>query len=145
MYSKRGAVTWISIMLAPSFITATIYHTWLEAVWDKRGLSRTLKWFFSLQSVMLSTPQCRKWTHIWGLLCGAVIKIFCCTALTSAGWVQMTINPRHCPPTKQCGGHLIAAIFPRKNVWSWASNPGPQGEKQVCYPLCYAAPIKQTF
>ena len=36
--------------------------------------------------------------------------LFCSTALTSAGWVQLTIMPRHCPPkTKQCGGHWILA------------------------------------
>ena len=34
---------------------------------------------------------------------------FCSTALNSTGWVQMTIKPRHCPPSKQCGCHLISA------------------------------------
>ena len=32
-------------------------------------------------------------------------SFFCSTALTSVGWVRMTIKPRHCPPTKQCGRH----------------------------------------
>jgi len=27
-----------------------------------------------------------------------------------AAWVRITIKPRHCPPTKQCGGHWISAI-----------------------------------
>ena len=58
----------------------------------------------------------------------------------------MTIKPQYCPPSKQCSCHLISANFlkliPReKNLRSWELNPGLQGEKQVCYPLCYAAPL----
>ena len=58
----------------------------------------------------------------------------------------MTIKPQHCPPSKQCGCHLISANFSKlflreKNLQSWELNPGPRGEKQVCYPLCYAVPL----
>jgi len=37
------------------------------------------------------------------------LGFFCSTAQTSARWVRMTIQPRHCPPTKQCGGHWTPA------------------------------------
>jgi len=33
------------------------------------------------------------------------LRFFCSTALTSAGWVRMTIKLQHCPPTKRCGSH----------------------------------------
>ena len=41
------------------------------------------------------------------------IFLFCSTALTSAGWVRMSIKPQHCPPSKQCNGHWISANFPK--------------------------------
>ena len=51
-------------------------------------------------------------------------KFFCSTALTRAGWVRMTIKPRHCPPTKQCGCHWISANISKKNCSEkiWAEN-----------------------
>ena len=74
-------------------------------------------------------------------------QFYCSTALTSTGWVRMTIKPRHCPPSsKQCSCHWISAFF-RKYLRSRESNLGPRGEKQVCYPLCYAAPpqVENSF
>ena len=40
-----------------------------------------------------------------------LVHTFCSTFLTSTGWVRMTIKPRHCPLSKQCGCHLISANF----------------------------------
>ena len=55
----------------------------------------------------------------------------------------MTLKPRHCPPSKQCGCHLISAFF-RKNLPSQESNPGQLGYKGQMLPLCYAAPPAQN-
>ena len=41
---------------------------------------------------------------------GHKMHFFCSTALTSTGWVRMTIKPWHCPPSKQSGCHLISAF-----------------------------------
>ena len=43
---------------------------------------------------------------------------FCSTALTSTGWVQMTITPGHCPPSKQCSCHWIPAT---SNIWHYGA------------------------
>jgi len=55
----------------------------------------------------------------------------------------MTIKPRHCPPTKQCGGHWISAFFPQKIFQSQESNPGRLGGKRKCY-VC-AMPTPKSF
>ena len=37
-------------------------------------------------------------------------SFLCSTALTSTVWVRMTITPRHCTPSKQCGYRYITII-----------------------------------
>ena len=49
-------------------------------------------------------------------------RSFYSTALTSPGWVRMTIKPQHCPPSKQYGCHLISANFFPKDKISRAEN-----------------------
>ena len=64
--------------------------------------------------------------------------VFCSTALTSAGWVRMTILSLGTVHQQLSNAAVIESqqeIFPIKNVWSQESNPGWWGEKRKRY-LC---------
>ena len=75
---------------------------------------------------------------------------FCSTALTSTGWVRMTLKPRHCPPSKQCGCHLISANFPKlipreKKSLELRIEPGAAGweASMLSTVLCGPPPLTQ--
>ena len=71
---------------------------------------------------------------------------FCCTALTSTGWVRtgwvrMTIKPGHCPPFLSSAAVIESKwhqIFLEKNSGTQGIEPGPAGRGARTLPLCYA-------
>ena len=88
---------------------------------------------------------CKLRGHKWRLSMRA--SVFCSTALTSTGWVRMTIKPQHCPPFLSSAAVIETKrhqIF-LKNLGTLGIKPGQPGREAWMLPLCYGNPPTITL